>query len=267
MKKKDVFTLLLACGLAVGGNGMPVLAAEAGMDVPAAAVPKQEASESVSANDMTGEPEKTAVSGEETSGAGENAYVSRIVSFTDYTGMRVTYDANVSRNYVYEVADGVLTAVKEQGTLTPIDFEGNVELKQPEEGEKYTSVSADVFRDNQEVTYVKLPAGITVIAGESFKGCTALKSVYLPSTVKEIGAGAFENCTAMTQISIPKSVTAIGDKAFKGDARLQLVQLKDAQASELSFIGEEVFAGCESLEQIRLPQTTAGDSALPEDVQ
>lgn len=265
MKKKDVFTLLLACGLAVGGNGMPVLAAEAGMDVPAAAVPKQETSESVSANDMTREPEKAAVSEKGDSQAEENAYVSRIVSFTDYTGMRVTYDANVSRNYVYEVADGVLTAVKEQGTLTPIDFEGNVELKQPEEGEKYTSVSADIFGDNQEITYVKLPAGITTIAKEGFKGCTALKSVYLPSTVKEIGAGAFEDCTAMTQISIPKSVESIGDYAFKRDAKLQLVQLREVQSSELSFIGEDVFAGCENLEQIILPETVAGDGALAAD--
>lgn len=259
MRKKEVFTLLLTCGLAVGGNGMPVLAAGPEPAVPAAAAEEKETPESVSANDTARETEPPVVSGTE---SGTDAYVSRIVSFTDYTGMRVTYDANVSRKYVYEVADGVLTSVKEKQTgekeeLEPVCFEGNVELKQPEEGERYTSVSADVFGGNQKITYVKLPAGVTVIAEEGFKGCTALKSVYLPSTVKEIGAGAFENCTAMTQMSIPKSVAVIGDNAFKGDAKLQTLQLRDAQSSELSSIGTDAFAGCESLDEITLPQTEA----------
>lgn len=262
MRKKEVLTLLLACGLAVGGNGKQVFAAGLETNIPVGATQEKETKDSVSANDMVEETEKQAVSGNGISEAGTDVYVSRIVSFTDYTGMRVTYDANVSRKYVYEVTDGVLTAVKEQGTLTPISFEGNVELKQPDEGEKYTSVSADVFGDNQKVTYVKLPAGITDIAEESFKDCTALKSVYLPSTVKEIGAGAFENCTSMTQLSIPKSVTVIGDNAFKGDTSLQMLQLRDAESSELSSIGVDAFLGCENLGQITLPQTTTGDEGL-----
>ena len=37
MRKKDVITLLLTCGLAVSGNGMPVLAAGLETDVPTAA--------------------------------------------------------------------------------------------------------------------------------------------------------------------------------------------------------------------------------------
>ncbi|MDE5716618.1 MAG: leucine-rich repeat protein [Lachnospiraceae bacterium] len=202
-------------------------------------------------------------------------YVSRMVTFTDDTGMNVTYDANASQQYIYKVENGVLTAVVEKGigedvsgntieVETPVMFEGNVELKQPEEGEKYTSIAADVFSGNQNITYVKLPAGLTSIAAESFKGCTGLKGVYIPSTVTEIGAGAFENCTAMTQISVPKAVTSIGDNAFKGDARLYMVYMKDTDYSSLEQIGAHAFDGCTALEafcgdtQFLLPTSLKG---------
>lgn len=234
--KRSAAALLLMLGVTISGNGI-VLAAEQG-------------------------PETA-----------ETSCVSRIVSFTDYTGMRVTYDANVSQQYVYEVEEGILktvrwkeTAAEDGEALETVKFEGNVELKQPEEGEKYTSVAADVFGGNQLITYVKLPAGVTTVAEESFKGCTGLKSVYLPSTVNRIEAGAFEGCTDMTQICLPKAVTAIGDNAFKGDAALQTVQIRDVAESELSSVGAHAFAGCRSLQQITIPQAAAlGEDAFEDD--
>lgn len=190
---------------------------------------------------------------------GEKTYVSRMVTFTDDTGMHVTYDANASQQYIYKVENGVLTAVVEKSTgqdengnpievEDPVKFEGNVELKQPEEGEKYTSIAAGLFGGNTNITYVKLPAGLTSVAAESFKGCTGLKGVYIPSTVTKIEAGAFENCTAMTQISVPKAVTSIGDSAFKGDARLYMVYMKDTDYSSLEQIRAHAFDGCAALE-------------------
>lgn len=184
-------------------------------------------------------------------------YVSRMVTFTDDTGMRVTYDANASQQYIYKVENGVLTGVvtlKESEDISGntieterVEFEGNVELRQPEEGEQYTSVAPGVFGGNTKITYVKLPAGLTSVAAESFKGCMGLKGVYLPSTVTEIGAGAFEGCTSMTQISVPKAVTSIGDNAFKGDTRLYMVYMKDADYSSLEQIGAHAFDGCTAL--------------------
>ncbi len=182
-------------------------------------------------------------------------YISRIVTFTDDTGMQVTYDANASTQYVYKVENGVLTSVVTQTTVSdntidqPVNFEGNVELKQPEEGDKYTSIASSVFSGNQKITYVKLPAGVETIGEGAFKDCTGLKGVYLPAGVNKIENSAFENCTEMTQINVPKAVTTIGDKAFKGDARLYLVYMKDMDYSELKAIGAEAFSGCTVLSQ------------------
>ena len=183
----------------------------------------------------------------------------RMMTFTDDTGLRITYDANASQQYIYEIENGVLLSVKTKEeepdvsgntieVLKPVEFKGNVELKQPEEGEKYTSIAGTVFGGNQNITYVKLPAGVTAVAEEAFKGCTGLKGVYLPATVTEIGASAFENCTAMTQISVPKAVTSIGNSAFKGDARLYMVYMKDMDYSALTTIGDSAFEGCSALE-------------------
>lgn len=176
-------------------------------------------------------------------------YVCRMVTFTDDTGMKVTYDANASTLYDYVIVNGVLTQVKDKATGEEASFTGNVELKQPEEEEQqqYTSIAASVFSQNTDITYVKLPSGVETITEGAFKGCTALKGVYLPASVNKIENSAFENCTAMTQISVPKAVTSIGDKAFKGDAKLHLVHIKDSDYCNLTTIGKSAFEGCATL--------------------
>lgn len=289
MRKRRLLAVLLALSLMVSGNGMTVLAAE---QDPAQESAKPKAVSTASENDVTdpeketvsendttpedptnpdteepkneteetGEPEKPEETGkpEETEKPKEEEQPdeTRDVTFTDDTGMKVTYDANAAMKYVYVVENGVLTAVRTKTTdaegnevTAAVAFQGNVELRQPEEGENYTSIAKSVFSGNQDVTYVKLPAGVETIAAEAFKGCTALKGVYLPASVNQIENSAFENCTAMTQISLPKAVTLIGDNAFQGDAKLYLVNMKDADYSELRTIGANAFAGCSVLSQ------------------
>lgn len=312
MRKRRVLAVLLALSLVVSGNGMTVLAAEQGAELPVVTTQEETTGTSEEAEETekpdaadgsersetpgtTQEPEENDIS-EPTENPGEQEepdapkedeaeeqpvedevadpieeqpakeqeeadeaesglqnYVSRIVTFTDDTGMKVTYDANASTLYHYVVENGVLKAVVTRTTVSgntidePVNLEGNVELKQPEEGEKYTSIASSVFGGNQNITYVKLPAGVETITAEAFKGCTKLKGVYLPTSVNKIETSAFENCTAMTQISVPKAVTSIGDKAFMGDAKLHLVHIKDRDYCNLTTIGKSAFEGCVTL--------------------
>lgn len=194
----------------------------------------------VSENDVeeTEEPEEELV---------EKTAEVRMMSFTDDTGLRIVYDANAVEKYAYTVENGVLTGVKDAETGEAVTFPVNVVLTQPESGEQYTSVAAELFQANTNIAYVKLPDGVTSIADNTFKGCSALKGAYLPSTVVSIGAGAFENCTSMTQIAVPKAVTAIGNSAFQGDARLYMVYMKDVDYSALASIGDSAFEGCQAL--------------------
>lgn len=204
-------------------------------------------------------------SDEEIPGDADTVSEVRMMTFTDDTGMKITYDANAAQQYIYTVEDGVLTKVERStggdGEKEDVIFTGNVELTQPDEGEKYTSIAASIFAGNTKITYVKLPSEITKITEGLFKGCTALKGVYLPSTVTIIEESAFETCTAMTQIAVPKTVESIGNSAFKGDARLYMVYMKDVDYSGLTSIGDHAFDGCSVLSEFcsdtefRLPES------------
>ena len=204
-------------------------------------------------------------SDEEMPGDADTVSEVRMMTFTDDTGMKITYDANAAQQYIYTVEDGVLTKVERStggdGEKEDVIFTGNVELTQPDEGEKYTSIAASIFAGNTKITYVKLPSEITKITEGLFKGCTALKGVYLPSTVTIIEESAFETCTAMTQIAVPKTVESIGNSAFKGDARLYMVYMKDVDYSGLTSIGDHAFDGCSVLSEFcsdtefRLPKS------------
>lgn len=164
----------------------------------------------------------------------------RMVTFTDDTGMRVTYDVNAAGGYTYDVADGTLNDVKDADG-NPLS--GVVELA----ADQGITAIGTAFQNNKNITYVKLPAGVTSINANAFAGCSALKGVYLPSGVTVIGNSAFEGCTGLTQISIPKSVTTIENRAFYQNSKLFMVYTKDSDYSELTTIGEEAFYECKAL--------------------
>ena len=66
-----------------------------------------------------------------------------------------------------------------------------------------------------EKTYLTLPAALTAIEDEAFRGCGAT-CVFIPDGVKSIGSLAFADCADLEDIHIPKSVSSIADDAFNG---------------------------------------------------
>ncbi len=164
----------------------------------------------------------------------------RMMSFTDETGMCVTYDANAAASYQYTVTDGVLTKV--------VDSQGNslsgvIEL----DATQGITAIGTAFQGNSDITYVKLPAGVTSINANAFKGCSSLKGIYLPNTMTQIGDGAFENCSKLTQLAVPKNVQSIGARAFYQDGALFMLYMRDADYSSLVSIGSEAFKDCTAL--------------------
>lgn len=187
--------------------------------------------------------ENTASLPEEEEPAAESKAVHevRLMSFTDETGMCVTYDANAAATYQYTVSEnGILTQITDENG-EPLS--GVVELA---EGKGIREIGS-AFTGNEGITYVKLPSGVTTIGDEAFKGCTSLKGIYLPNSVQTIGASAFENCTRLTQLAVPKNVQTIGDKAFSADKALFMIYMRDADYSSLTSIGEKAFYQCSAL--------------------
>lgn len=178
---------------------------------------------------------------EETVMESKSAHEVRLMSFTDETGMCVTYDANAAATYQYTVSEnGILTQITDESG-EPLS--GVVELASNQGIREIGSA----FTGNEGITYVKLPSGVTSIGDEAFKGCTSLKGIYLPNSVQTIGASAFENCTRLTQLALPKNVETIGDKAFSADKALFMIYMRDADYSSLTSIGEKAFYQCTAL--------------------
>lgn len=71
-----------------------------------------------------------------------------------------------------------------------------------------------LIRYNGSDAEVVIPAGVTIIGEEAFRGNESLESVTIPEGVSRIERKAFENCHNLTSITLPNSVTSIGSGAF-----------------------------------------------------
>lgn len=67
---------------------------------------------------------------------------------------------------------------------------------------------------DEEVTNLVIPDGITEIPNWAFAECRNVTSVSIPNTVKSIGRGAFYNCYNLYSLSLPNSLSDIGQEAF-----------------------------------------------------
>ncbi|MBQ3087663.1 MAG: leucine-rich repeat protein [Clostridia bacterium] len=72
----------------------------------------------------------------------------------------------------------------------------------------------DLYLNEELVTDLVIPDGVTSINARAFYGCTALESVELPQSVASIGDNAFFGCTALTDITIPNRDCSFGDSVF-----------------------------------------------------
>ena len=166
----------------------------------------------------------------------------RMMTFTDDVGFKITYNAVAVEEYQLTISDGVLNGIKD-GSGNAVS--GVVVI--PED--KGITAIGSAFAGNENITYVKLPAGVTSIKDGAFKNCAKLQGVYLPAKMETIGASAFEQCRSLVKIAIPKAVTSIGSRAFYQDDKLFMVYMKDADYSSLTSIGDEAFYECKALVQ------------------
>lgn len=160
----------------------------------------------------------------------------RMETFTDETGMTITFDAVMATSFDVEVSGGTLYAVP--------NAEGILDLRE----ENITTVDGNAFKGNSDIKYIMLPKSVKVIGASAFEGCSSLKGISIPSRLTEVGNNAFKGCTSLTQLALPNSVTTIGEGAFQGDSKLFMVHMVSAEFSKLKTIGTDAFNGCSSLE-------------------
>lgn len=162
-------------------------------------------------------------------------------------------------------------------------------------GWQISGVHQFAFQDNTTIKTINVPDGITVqslgacqvetvnfsknarVSAGAFANCAKLKNVVLPETMEELPANLFKGCGSLTAVNIPEGVTVIGEGAFSGCSSLTELVLPDSvvEIKSRAFLdctnlksvnipggvtqiwGEEPFAGCRVLSEIRVdPENT-----------
>lgn len=79
----------------------------------------------------------------------------------------------------------------------------NIAYMNPSSSPLFNATNVTVYLNNQAVTNLIVPYGVTNISNSAFEGCNNLTSVIIPESVLNIGASAFKNCNNLEEITLP----------------------------------------------------------------
>lgn len=125
-----------------------------------------------------------------------------------------------------------------------------------------TEIGEDAFRGCAALESLSFAedAQLTSIGDSAFEGCFSLSSLTLPEGLAEIGYHAFNACESLGTLALPASVTVIGSSAFAYCTSLSTVTI--AAESRLATIATQSFFGCGALSALTYNGTTAAWQAI-----
>lgn len=161
-------------------------------------------------------------------------------------------DVEVSENNrCFTAIDGVLYS---KDTKTIVQYPIGREDTSFEIPAHVEVIGNGAFCNATSLTSVTIPAGVTGIGAEAFKGCKAITELKLPEALTVIGDGAFEMCSNLTTVNVPDSVTAIGEAAFAYCEKITEINIPVG----ITTIEDSTFTHCSGLKTILLPETVTG---------
>ena len=149
------------------------------------------------------------------------------------------------------------------------------------DGGRVTEIERESFKNQQELTSVAIPEGVTVIGKDAFCGCSGLATITIPNTVNTLESGAFGYCDGLVSVTVPAGVTSMGSNPFGSCTSLTSLSVSSNNAyyycrdnciierktgklvtgicnsripAEVTVIGERAFAGCDGLTSIVIPK-------------
>lgn len=137
---------------------------------------------------------------------------------------------------------------KTQTIVDMINPTGNIVIPEEIRGVKVLALGENLFKENEDITGVEIPASVTRIGFSAFEGCTNLTNVKFAETASDetltIEIKAFAGCTSLTKIALPKNVDTIASGMFEGCTELKTVE----SGNNIKVIGTEAFKDCTKLE-------------------
>ncbi len=118
----------------------------------------------------------------------------------------------------------------------------------------------NLYLNDELVTDLVIPEGVTSIGSTAFGYCTSLTSVTIPDGVKRIGDSAFRYCSKLVSVIIGKDVTEISEWAFGNCGALESINIPNG----VTRLERNVFCCCRSLTSINIPNSveTIGSEAF-----
>lgn len=159
---------------------------------------------------------------------------------------------NITELYITDIADwcenctgSILSS--NNGTIY-LNNEPVTELVIPD---GVTKIGPAAFYNCSGLTSVAIPDSVTSIDSMAFYGCSSLTSITIPEGVTRIDGYVFQNCTSLASVTIPDSVTSIGGSVFRECSNLTSVNIP----SSVTSIGSYTFYGCSGLTSIIIPDS------------
>lgn len=115
----------------------------------------------------------------------------------------------------------------------------------------------NLYLNDEPVTGIAIPDGVTAIGDYAFTGCSATK-LTVSDSVLCLGIHSFSNCTALIEIHLGQNVVSLGRSAFSGCTQLKTLHID----SSLRSIGNSAFAYCKDLTQIYFQGTVSQWEAI-----
>ena len=180
----------------------------------------------------------------------------------------------VEGDFKYQVSSNQATIVGYLGSDSAITIPATIG------GYSVTTIGYQAFYQNQTITEVTLPEGLTTIANGAFAG-TGLTSVEIPDSVTRIGSRAFSDCKSLTNIKLSANLEELEEGIIAGTAVEsitipQKVNRADRALSDNKSLKEIIFEegmesipykiayGASGVEHVELPETVTaiGSSAF-----
>lgn len=164
------------------------------------------------------------------------------------TQAHATQQGNIQ--WEYDAATGTATATGE-GILTRQGFSdrfGQQQMRHLVIGEGIVQIGKWGFQGSMDLESVTFPESLRVIEQSAFEQCGKLQSLEFADGLLILGARAFYACENLRQISFGSKLRSIGYDCFYYAKKITDLQLPDS----LLFIGGGAFANCVELQRVSL---------------
>lgn len=126
-------------------------------------------------------------------------------------------------------------------------FAGQAKLKKVTIPASVMEIGENAFFDciNLEEVKFETNGALSTIGAAAFRNCVSLKSIRIPNGVTKLNAYTFYNCKSLTKVQLPEGLTHIGYYFYESYG-----------TETLGNDGGFVFAHCENLREINIPEST-----------